>query len=267
MKHSCSSQALAAAGATDFRRMIDAAAVCGFDGVDLEFAPGSIVSPAEFSFRETGALVQYALAKRVEVQCIGGGAFRSPRMADEWEGIARLISVAHALACPLVRVVMPPLGDEARFDEEYDAALALLREALDFARELDLCIGIEPAAGSYAATIDEALAVIEDANRRNLGVVYNPAVEAAGGGGSPDEAVERARGLLLLVRLAGGGDASIARRAFDAALNAARASGFSEYVSDCSVFEPGLAHQAVKDRLVANLRHVRALCTAARPHV
>jgi len=69
------------------------------------------------------------------------------------------------------------------------------------------------------------------------------------------------------VRLAGGGDASIARRAFDAALNAARASGFSEYVSDCSVFEPGLAHQAVKDRLVANLRHVRALCTAARPHV
>lgn len=75
------------------------------------------------------------------------------------------------------------LGDRTKVEENDAKAVAALRELADVAAESNLDVSIYPHAGFYAATAREALRLVEQVDRENLGVTLNLCHELMAGNG------------------------------------------------------------------------------------
>ncbi|MCX7848502.1 MAG: sugar phosphate isomerase/epimerase [bacterium] len=262
-KISCSSTLLAAAGAEGMVELIDLAFRYGFDGLNLDCSRPDIFSLEGFSFRKGGEWVRHSVAKEVELHCISGYQMTG-RWGEEAERLRRLICVAHALACPLVTVATPVYLSEAEWEPAYEAAIASLREASECARDLDICLAIEPREMTLARNMDDAVDLLDDVERENIGLVYNPGYLAAHAGEGPEAAVEMAKDFMLLMELGGTRWDAVERGEFDEAVQRARAAGFGEYVS----LSVGRGMAVVHDegeQVRRDLAHLRALrCEGGR---
>ena len=260
MKFSCSSSVLAAAGATDFTSLVDSAAALGCGALDLACGADGILTPEHFSFRDSGAMVCHAQAKQVEIQCLSGGELATTSIDAEWDATVRRISMAHALACPLVALTTPLVLDEATYGEEYDRLIGVLHELLDFARDLNICLGIESAPGSFAAGAAETADLVEDTARGNLGIIHTLGAAGAVGQEECRDAAALAQDCLLYVRLAGPDAGAIAGGMFDVAIRALHAASFGGYIGDCSVCSRTASAAEAQRQMRANLAHMQALC-------
>jgi len=264
-KISCSSTLLAAAGAQGMGGLMEAALGWGFDGLNLDCSRPDIFSLEQFSFRKSGEWVRYSVANELQLHCISGYQMRG-RGEEEAERLRRLICVAHALACPLVTVATPVYTHEAEWEPLYDAALALLREASECAKEFDVCLAIEPRELTLARSMDDAVDLLDDVECQNIGLVYNPGYLAAHGCEPPERAVAMAKDFMLVMELSGMRPDAVERGEFDDAVQRARAAGFGEYIS-LSVAH-GMAVLADGGAQVRrDLAHLRALGCAGRDGV
>jgi sugar phosphate isomerase/epimerase len=232
MKTSCSSALLNAAGARDIPAMLDLASEAGFDGIMLECRAGGGFDAAGFSFRGSGEVVRHAVAREIEIQCIASECLRSCDAEHDGEKLRRDVCIAHALACPLVAFSAPPLQNKEHTEAEYVATIEIVRDALDCAQDLDICLGIEPAAHTTVKNIDQALDFIDDVDQPGLGVVYPPGYLAHAHGEPPGKAVEMAQDFMLMTRLEGIGVNDLESGVFDEALAALQRSSFTEYLCD-----------------------------------
>lgn len=256
-KISCSSTLLAAAGARGMVEMIDAAEMYGFDGLNLDCSRPDIFSLEEFSFRKSGEWVRYCVGKNLELHCISGYQMIG-RGEEEAERLRRLICVAHALACPLVTVATPVYFTEEEWEPAYDAAIASLKEASECAKELDICLAIEPREMTLTRNMDDAVDLLDDVECENIGLVYNPGYLAACACEGPAEAVDMAKDFLLLVELSGERQDAVERGEFDEAVRMVRAAGYGEYVS-LSAWRGAAVIPDEGQQVRRDLAHLRAL--------
>jgi len=233
MKYSCSSVLLNSAGARDVPAMLDLAADAGYQGVMLACEQGGGFDPEAFSFRTSGAVVRHAIDRGIEIQCIGSACLQACEPDTDGEQLRRDVCIAHALACPLVCFSAPPHPGEKQFEHGYGRFLTIVREAIECARELDICLALQPSAGTMATTMDHVVNVVDDVDRPNLGVAYPPGFLSRSHGESATQAVAGSEGFLLMTQLDGIGGRDLLDGVFDAALDALRDASFSEYVCDC----------------------------------
>lgn len=256
MKLSCSSALLAGAGASALDDMIVRAAAMGVNGILLDL-PATPPTAAAFSFRASAQLVVQAQAHAIEWHCVRGAPCAAADRAQQTEELKRLVCVAHALACPLVSFTAP--AATTTFDDAYDGLVAMVRDAADVARDLDICLAIEPADATLIRTADHAVDFVDDVAGRNLGIVYNPGALAQSGGEEPAAAVAMLRDYLLLVCLQGADLLAIQRNEFDHAVRLVQRTGYHEYYADCSVCAAADPPPYVLEQVSANARHLRGM--------
>jgi sugar phosphate isomerase/epimerase len=257
MKTSCSSVLLHAAGAQSIGEMIDLAAEAGYDGIMFECGPGGGFIAERFAFRTSGELARYAVGREVEIQCINSTSLLTCDTADGGEALRRDVCIAHALACPLVAFTAPGVGGKGAFEREYGKVIEIVRDALECAGELDICLGLTPAVETIVVNLDQAIDLLDDIDRENLGLVYPPGYLARSHGEGVQEAVQLLQDSLLMTCLEGVGADDLTDGVFDEALNALRAAAFPEYVCDCGP-AGGASLTSSRERLSARARHLRA---------
>jgi sugar phosphate isomerase/epimerase len=262
MMFSCASTLLRQAGAEDFREAADSAASLGYDGLHLESVPGGLIDAASFSFKTSGELVHIARGHELDIHCLSGDGWSGAEPDDPALGLKRLVCIAHALACPLVTVVPPALVTVEEFEARYEHAIAAMQEAVELASELDICLALEPAADSLAVNADEAVDFVDDVDRKNLGIVYNPGYLAMTGGESPITAVELLKDYLLLVRLRGARERAVSSGDFDIVLRELVAAQYSQYVADMTECGQDTVPAQAMELLRSNIAHLRGIVPA-----
>ncbi len=258
MKLSCSSALLAGAGAHTLEEMIATAATLGVAGIYLDL-PAANIDPVDFSFRSSAQLVCAAQAHALEWQCLRGAPLEPGKVEQQAEVLQRWICIAHALACPLIALAAPAHDRGQEFDRAYEAFVAVVQEALDVAQDMDICLAIEPAADSMVRTADHAVDFVDDVERHNLGIIYNPGYLARSGSDEPQQVVGLLKGYLLMVCLQGADLLSIQRNEFDHPVRLVQRAGFHEYYADCSPRAPAEVPPYVLEQITANVRHLRGL--------
>jgi len=155
-------------------------------------------------------------------------------------------------------VVAPLYASEDAWEPAYNAAIAVLRETAQCARDFDICLAIEPGAGTLARTLDDAVDLLDDLECSNVGLVYNPGYLAAHEGEAPAQAVPMANEFMLLMELSARQTDAVACGVFDEAVRMARAAGYGEYVSVSAVRGTTLRHEHGA-QVQRDLAHLRAL--------
>ena len=255
MKASCSSTRLASAGATEMHALIDCAAQIGFQGITIDFSPGSLFSPDSFRFSTCAEIVRYAQAQGIEINSLRGIGITLAGQ-DEDELLKKVICLSHALACPLVTFSLPEREKEG---DEYKQLLTIVRNAVEFAAELDICLAVEALADSWAATVDAAIDFVDDVDRLNIGIVYNPRYHSLEKDTAPAAVIEAINTYTLMILLAPETGAAIRDGRYEAELRLFQTAGFSEYVCDGSCCRAGAPYADQFSSIHDNFDYLRNL--------
>lgn len=237
MKLACTGRQLSCIGATTLIEKCNAAASLGYDGVHLECGRESDIDPASFSLRDTGAIVQAAVANNMQINSLDAGSFsvKDPEKTQDY--LVQCVCIAHALAIPLVSISAPPYGEEDAFRKRYRTAVDLCKDVLEYAEDLDICLGIRPAHATCVATVDEALDFIDDIDQQNMGFIYPPVYLAAVQAEPPEKACDMAHDFMLMILLDSCTSSDVCAGKYDNALNIATEKGFSEFITNACLSE------------------------------
>lgn len=222
MKLSCTSDLLCP-GLPDFCAAVHTAGELGLPGVALSLAPGSPFTVDSFDLGDLSCLYE-AQGHHVEIQCLYG--LEIPALEPEAEilNLKKAILLAHAFDSQLV-TVRP--GFKAG-ERPAEVLVEILKEAADLGADLDVCLGLEPVAGSPCDSLHSALDLIDAADSSHLGLVYNPALHRFSDEKLPVNAAEAVKEYLLMavLRQGEGGDVKDAHQA----LLLLHKAGFDDYV-------------------------------------
>jgi sugar phosphate isomerase/epimerase len=258
MKASCSTELLSAAGSQDFNSLISLASELGLHGVNIDFGPHSLFTPDMFPFNSCWEYVRFAQALQVEIQCISGVEIGDTVMKHQIEQLRKAICIAHALACPLVVVKLPGTNKMAG-KREFRQLIEILRDAVDFAQDFDICLAIEPMADTCIVSMDSTVDLVDEINRLNIGIVYNPAFHELTTGIAPLAAAERFKPYLLMIRLSPDSPAGIVHGQYDEMLNNFATLEFTEYVCNCSFCPPSESESDIASLILENFEYLRGL--------
>jgi sugar phosphate isomerase/epimerase len=258
MKASCSTALLTGAGAHDFASYTRLAAELGFHGINIDLGPHSIFSPDSFPFHTCGHYVRCAQELAVDIHCISGMHISDTTMEQQTLMLRKMICISHALACPLVALTLPgPPETDSRRD--FRRLIELVRDAVEFAQDIDICLAIEPAAGSCIKSMEHAAEFVDEVDRLNIGIVYNPAYHDMSSEKAPTAAAEIYKSYMLMIRLEPDTATAITHGRYDELLKIFRTVEFTEYVCDCSPCPRDESENEIAGLILQNFEYLRSL--------
>lgn len=258
MKASCSTALLKGAGVHDFASCTRLAAELGFHGVNIDLGPDSIFSLDTFPFQTCGHYVRFAREHAVEIHCVSGIHISDADMNRQTAMLRKVICVSHALACPLVALTLPGRA-ETESMRDYRRLIELMRDAVEFAQDIDICLAIEPAADSCADSIERLMEFVDEVDRLNIGIVYNPAYHDMCSEKAPAAAAEIIKSYMLMIRLEPDTATAITHGQYDEILNIFHTVEFSEYVCDCSPCPRYESEDEITGLILQNFEYLRSL--------
>lgn len=231
MKVACTGSHLFAAGATTIEEKIALASSLGYDGIQLSYGSGCEIDPSCMSLRDTGDIVPYSRAHGIVFSCMDIGTVEIEDLDGATDYIIESICMAHALDVPLVRIASPLYGDEKAFLARYDSLVKIYQDALEFAEDFEVCVGIYPSPGTCIATFDNAIDFVDDVERMLLGCVYAPGRRGEIGDGTIKAAWEEGKDYVVMIALDTTSAEEICAGVYDELLRVAHAAGFAHFIT------------------------------------
>ncbi|RLD11432.1 MAG: hypothetical protein DRI44_03665 [Chlamydiae bacterium] len=173
MKISCSTNLLASAGAENLNQAIDIAAELGFDGINIDATNTDFFSVDNFSFLNSAKIVRYAIKNKIEIHSLSVDSLNSNKTKNEIKRLNKTVSVAHALACPLVTFSTSLLDEKENIINQYKKNIEIIKKTSKLAEDFDICFAVEAAVNTVTDDFPKLLQLFVDVDEHNFGVVLN----------------------------------------------------------------------------------------------
>lgn len=193
MKFGCTTDLLSPLN-DDLGSVIHHAAELGVSGLALSLTPRSPFTVNSFSIGNL-PFMKEARHHHVKIQSLYGLEILGAEPEAEMDYLKQAVLLSHALGSELVSLKLgfrkgaKPLG----------VAKEIVEETVDFAEDLDICIGIEPALETDLDSVAATLDFIDSFKHQHIGLVYNTALHRFGDEKLPANAAEIIKSYLLMV--------------------------------------------------------------------
>lgn len=178
----------------DLVEAIDLFAEIGFDGIEIRCAKDGQIDPTSFSASDLDAARAALDRTGLSVVCLTpyNRDFVTEARASELAALRRVVDIAAALSCPLVRLYggTDPVPDGVSPGQAWERTVTGIRELADHAAERDVGFCVETHIGSLTFVASDAVRMVRDVGRENVGILLDFAWVHLAGRETAAEAVE-----------------------------------------------------------------------------
>lgn len=177
----------------DLRASIELFSSIGFDGIEVRCAPDGQIDPESISQADLDDARATLERTGLSVVCLTpyNRDFVTEARADELAALRRVVDLAAALDCRLVRLYggTDPVPEGVSADQAWDRTVSGIRELADYAADRNVGFCIETHIGSLTFLAADAVRMARDVDRPNVGILLDFAWVYLAGSETAREAV------------------------------------------------------------------------------